>query len=39
MPMRCLIAEDFPTSTVLCVTALASPDFLVEIEGIAVWPD
>ena len=30
---------DFPTSTLVCVTALASPDLLVEIEAIAVLPD
>ncbi len=30
---------DFPTATLVCVTALASPLFLVEIEGIAVLSD
>lgn len=30
---------DFPTATLVCVTALASPLFLVEIEAIAVLPD
>ena len=30
---------DPPTSTLLCVTGLASPDYLVEIEAIAVLPD
>ncbi|MBI2880892.1 MAG: RidA family protein [Candidatus Tectomicrobia bacterium] len=30
---------DFPTSTLVCVAALASPDFLVEIEAVAVLPD
>jgi enamine deaminase RidA (YjgF/YER057c/UK114 family) len=29
---------DPPTSTLLCVTGLASPDYLVEIEAIAVLP-
>ncbi|MFQ5911905.1 MAG: RidA family protein [Nitrospinota bacterium] len=30
---------DFPASTLVCVTALASPKLLVEIEATAVLPD
>ena len=31
--------RDFPTSTLLCVTALATPDYLVEIEAEAILDD